>query len=583
MTGGPVLISLLRTYLQPYTRALAAVVALQFFGTIAALYLPTLNADIIDNGVAKADTTYIIQVGAIMLAVTLVQVACSIGAVWFGARSAMGFGRDTRAAVFHRVGTFSAREVTRFGAPSLITRTTNDVQQVQMLVLLTCTMMVTAPIMAVGGIIMALQQDVGLAWIIVVSVIALVIAVGLIVSRMIPQFRRMQTRIDTVNRVLREQITGIRVVRAFVREPVERERFAAANDDLTTVSLRVGRLMALMFPTVMLVMNVSSVAVLWFGGQRIEAGQMQVGALTAFLAYLVQILGAIMMATFMLVLVPRAAVSAERITEVLETESTVVSPLDPVSTVVERGHVELRGATFRYPGAEDPVVCDVSFTASAGQSTAIIGSTGSGKTTLLSLIPRLFDATGGSVLVDGVDVRELDPEVLHSRIGLVPQKAYLFTGTVADNMRYGKRDATDEEIWEALRVAQAEDFVRALPDGLGAEVSQGGTNFSGGQRQRLAIARAVIRRPEIYLFDDSFSALDLATDSRLRAALRPITRESTVITVAQRVSSIIDADQILVLDHGELVGTGTHEELLESCPTYVEIVESQRPAEEVAA
>ncbi|MFN8169671.1 MAG: ABC transporter ATP-binding protein [Candidatus Nanopelagicales bacterium] len=577
------LIALLRTYLKPYTRALVAVVVLQFLGTIAALYLPTLNADIIDNGVAKADTTYILQVGGVMLGVTLVQVACAIAAVWFGARSAMGFGRDTRAAIFARVGRFSSREVTRFGAPSLITRTTNDVQQVQMLVLLTCTLMVTAPIMAVGGIIMALKQDVGLAWIIVVSVLALVVAVGLIVSRMIPQFRRMQTRIDTVNRVLREQISGIRVVRAFVREPVERERFGAANDDLTMVSLRVGRLMALMFPTVMLVMNVSSVAVLWFGGQRINAGEMQVGALTAFLAYLVQILGAIMMATFMLVLVPRAAVSAERITEVLETESTVVAPDNPVSTVVERGHVELRGATFRYPGAEDPVVCDVSFTATAGQTTAIIGSTGSGKTTLLSLVPRLFDATGGSVLVDGVDVRELDPEVLHSRIGLVPQKAYLFTGTVGENIRYGKKDATDEEVWEALRVAQAEDFVRALELGLDAPVSQGGTNFSGGQRQRLAIARAVVRRPEIYLFDDSFSALDLATDARLRAALRPITRESTVVVVAQRVSSIVDADQILVLDHGELVGVGTHEQLLESCPTYVEIVESQRPAEEVAA
>jgi len=577
-----VLIALLRRYLKPYQAALIAVVVLQFLGTIAALYLPTLNADIIDNGVAKGDTTYILQVGGVMLAITFVQVACTIAAVWFGARSAMGFGRDTRAAVFHRVGSFSAREVTHFGAPSLITRTTNDVQQVQMLVLLTCTLMVAAPIMCVGGIVMALKQDVGLAWLIALSVTVLVVAIGLIVTRMIPQFRRMQKRIDAVNLVLREQITGIRVVRAFVREPVERERFGVANAELTDTALRVGRLMALMFPTVMLVMNVSSVAVLWFGSLRIDAGEMQIGSLTAFLSYLVQILMSIMMATFMLVLVPRAAVCAERLTEVLDTESTVVPPAAPLTGVPVTGHVELRGASFRYPGAEDPVLQDISFTAVAGRTTAIIGSTGSGKTTLLSLVPRLFDATEGSVLVDGVDVRELAPEELHSRIGLVPQKAYLFSGTVASNLRYGKEDATDEELWEALRIAQADDFVRALAEGLEAPVAQGGTNFSGGQRQRLAIARAVVRRPSIYLFDDSFSALDLGTDARLRAALRPITRESTVLVVAQRVSTIVDADQILVLDDGRIVGLGTHDELVAGCPTYAEIVDSQLPAGAVA-
>jgi len=578
----PVLISLLRRYLPPYRNALIAVVVLQFFGTLAALYLPTLNADIIDNGVAKADTAYIMRIGAVMLAITVVQVACTIGAVWFGARSSMGFGRDTRAAIFHQVGAFSAREVTHFGAPSLITRTTNDVQQVQMLVLLTCTMMVSAPIMCVGGIIMALRQDVGLAWLIALSVTVLVLAIGLIVSRMVPLFRVMQKRLDNVNRVLREQITGIRVVRAFVREPVERERFDVANADLTDVAIRVGRLMALMFPVVMFVLNASSVAVIWFGGQRIDADQMQIGSLTAFLSYLVQILMSIMMATFMLVLIPRAAVSAERITEVLDTDSTVVPTDSPVDTVVSRGTVEMVGATFQYPGADEPVLCDVSFLARAGQVTAIIGSTGSGKTTLLSLVPRLFDATDGTVLVDGVDVRDLAPDVLHSRIGLVPQKAYLFSGTVASNLRYGREDATDEELWEALRIAQADDFVAALAEGLEAPVAQGGTNFSGGQRQRLAIARAVVRKPEIYLFDDSFSALDLATDARLRAALKPTTRESTVIVVAQRVSSIVDADQIVVLDEGQLVGVGTHDELLESCPTYAEIVQSQLPAEVAA-
>jgi ATP-binding cassette subfamily B protein len=577
-----VLVRLLRTYLVPYHRLLAAVIALQLIGTLAALYLPSLNADIIDNGVAQGDTGYIVRVGGVMLTVSVVQVIATVTAVWFSARTAMGFGRDTRAAVFHRVGAFSSREVTSFGAPSLITRTTNDVQQVQMLVLLTCTMMVSAPIMCVGGIVMALREDLGLSWLIVVSVTVLVTAISLIISRMIPQFRLMQARLDVVNRVLREQISGIRVVRAFVREPVERERFGVANANLSETALRTGRLLALMFPTVMLVLNVSSVAVLWFGAHRIDAGQMQVGSLTAFLSYLLQILMSIMMATFMLVLVPRAAVCAERLTEVLETEPSVVPPTDPVRAVSSHATVELRGVSFQYPGADHAVLTDVSFRTGPGQLTAIIGSTGSGKSTLLSLVPRLVDATGGTVLVDGVDVRRLEPDLLHRLIGLVPQTSYLFTGTIASNLRYGNADATDDDLWQALRTAQAEDFVRELAEGLAAPVAQGGTNFSGGQRQRLAIARALVRRPEVYLFDDSFSALDLATDARLRAALRPLTRDAAVVVVAQRVSTIVDADQIVVLDDGEVVGLGTHESLLAGCPTYAEIVESQQPAGAVA-
>ncbi len=576
------LIKLLRTYLRPYTNALIAVVALQLVSTMANLYLPSLNADIIDKGVARGDTSYIVSTGGWMLAVTFVQIVCSIAAVYFGARAAMAFGRDVRSAIFHKVGTFSGREIAQFGAPSLITRNTNDVQQVQMLVLMTCTLMVAAPIMCVGGIIMALRQDVGLSWLMLVSIPTLVVAIGLIVVRMVPQFRLMQARIDTVNRVLREQLSGIRVVRAFVREGAEADRFAEANAALTLTALRVGRLMVLIFPTVMLILNASSVAVLWFGAARVNSGEMQIGALTAFLMYLMLILMSVMMATFMAIMIPRAAVSSDRIGEVLATDSSVVPPANPVREVHTRAELELRGVEFRYPGAAEPVLRNISFRSTAGQTTAIIGSTGAGKTTLVSLIARLFDATSGTVLIDEVGVRELDPEMLWSRVGLVPQKPYLFSGTVASNLRYGNPKATDADLWEALEVAQAADFVRAMPDGLDSPIAQGGTNVSGGQRQRLAIARALVSRPEIFLFDDSFSALDLGTDARLRKALRPHTAQATVVIVSQRVSTITDADQIIVLDGGEIVGLGRHEELLETCPTYVEIVQSQLAAEPAA-
>ena len=576
------LIRLLRTYLRPYTGPLTTVIVFQLIGTIASLYLPSLNADIIDNGVAKGDTGYIFRIGGMMLAVTLVQIVCSIVAVYFGARTAMAFGRDVRAALFHQVGTFSDREVNAFGAPSLITRNTNDVTQVQTLVVMTCTLLVAAPIMCVGGIIMALREDAGLSWLLLISVPVLIVAVGFIVSKMVPQFRKMQTRIDKINRVLREQITGIRVVRAFVREPFETQRFGVANGEVTATALRAGRWMSLMFPTVMLVLNVSSVAVLWFGGHRVDAGEIQVGSLMAFLNYLMQILMSVMMATFMFVMVPRAAVSAERIREVLTTESSVVPPSSPVTDTDGSGRLVFDHVTFGYPGANEPVLVDVSFTAEPGQTTAIIGATGAGKTTLISLIPRLFDATGGAVRYSGVDVRELAPETVWGAVGLVPQKPYLFSGTVASNLRYGKPDATDEELWAALEVAQARDFVERMPEGLDAPISQGGTNVSGGQRQRLAIARAVVRHPKLYLFDDSFSALDLTTDARLRAALRPVTRNAAVILVAQRVSTITEADQIVVLEDGRIVGLGRHEDLLKTCPTYAEIVTSQMSSEVAA-
>jgi len=569
------LMKVLRAQLGPYKKILALVVGLQAVQATAALLLPTINANIIDFGVLRGDTGYIWHEGAVMVGVTIVQGTFAATAVYFGARVAMAFGRDLRKNLFHQVTAFSAREVGSFGAPSLITRITNDVQQVQMLVVMACTMAIGAPITISVGIVMALREDIGLSTILVFAIPAAAIVLGTIVARMVPAFQLMQERIDQINRVLREQITGIRVVRAFAREPEEERRFETANDELTVVSLRAGRLMSSMFPLVNLLINLSSAAVLWIGADRISSGDINVGSMIAYLTYLVQILWSVVMATFMVSMIPRASVAAGRIQEVLDTEPSVASADNPVRELPQRGRLELSGVGFHYPGAEHAVLSNISFTTLAGTTTAIVGSTGAGKTTIVNLIPRLFDATSGSVLVGGVDVREIDPDVLSQLVGLVPQRAYLFSGTVASNLRYGRPEATEEEMWEALRVAQAEDFVRNMPGGLEAHIEQGGTNVSGGQRQRLSIARALVRKPEIYVFDDSFSALDLATDARLRGALAPYTRESAVVIVAQRVSTISTADQIVVLDDGEIVGVGTHTDLLVTCPTYAEIVESQ--------
>lgn len=577
------LLRLIRTHVRPYRWPITIIVVLQFASTLAALYLPSLNADIIDNGVARGDTGYILRVGGWMLLVSLVQAATSIGALYFGSRTAMAVGRDLRAGLFDRVARFSSQEVNHFGAPSLLTRTTNDIQQIQMLLSMGFAMLVMAPMMAIGGIVMALREDTGLAWLLLVAIPVLALVVLLIVSRMVPGFRVMQEKIDRINQILREQITGIRVVRAFVREPYETRRFGEANDDLTRVAVFTGRWMATMFPAVMLVFNLSMVAVLWFGGLRVADGAMQVGSLTAFIAYLAQILMSVMMATFVLSMVPRASVSANRITEVLETESSVVLPLEPVRAAEERGEVRFDHVTFAYPGAEAPVLSDLDFVATPGRTTAIIGATGSGKSTLVGLIPRLYDVTDGRVLVDGVDVRDMSAEDLWPRIGIVPQRAYLFSGTVRSNLQFGNPDATEDDMWHALEVAQAAGFVRAMPDGLDSPIAQGGTNVSGGQRQRLAIARAIIKRPSIYVFDDSFSALDVSTDARLRQALSEETGDATVIVVAQRVSTIMDADQIIVLEDGAIVGRGTHDELLETSGTYQEIVWSQLGTGEGAA
>ncbi|GGT48627.1 ABC transporter ATP-binding protein [Streptomyces althioticus] len=576
------LIRLLRDRLRPYKRPLALLVVLQFLQTCATLYLPTLNADIIDNGVVQGDTGYILGYGGLMIGISLAQVVCNVGAVYYGARTAAALGRDLRAAVFDRVQSFSAREVGHFGAPSLITRTTNDVQQIQMLTLMTFTLMVSAPIMCVGGVVLALGLDVPLSGVLVAVVPVLGVCVTLIVRRLRPLFRTLQERLDTVNRVLREQITGNRVIRAFVRDTYEQKRFHGSNTELTDVALRTGNLLALMFPVVMTVVNLSSIAVVWFGAHRIDSGGMQIGDLTAFLAYLMQIVMSVMMATFMFMMVPRAEVCAERVQEVLDTSSSVVPPPAPVTELRRHGHLEIRGAGFRYPGAEEPVLRAVDLVARPGEVTAVIGSTGSGKSTLLGLVPRLFDATDGEVLVDGVPVADLDPALLARTVGLVPQKPYLFAGTVATNLRYGNPDATDEELWHALEVAQGKDFVERLEGGLDAPIAQGGTNVSGGQRQRLAIARTLVQRPEIYLFDDSFSALDYATDAALRAALARKTAEATVVIVAQRVATIRDADRIVVLDEGRVVGTGRHHELMADNETYREIVLSQLTEAEAA-
>lgn len=572
------LLRLLRRFLAPYRGALTAVVLLQLVATGGMLLLPSLNADIIDRGVAVGDIGYITRTGLLMLGISAVEIGASIGAVYFAARAAMGFGRDVRSALVRQVGTFSAREFGTFGAPTLITRNTNDVQQVQMLVLMTCTIVVMSPIMGIGGVIMALREDPGTSLVLVVAVPVLIFTMAALIALMLPGFRVMQKRIDVVNRVLREQITGIRVIRAFVRDETERARFDRANDDLTATALRVGRVNSVLYPAVLLISNVSTVAVLWVGGLRIDAGAMQVGSITAMITYIAQILMAVLMTSFVAIMAPRAAVCAERILEVLDTEPTVTTPADPVRALPPRITLELRNAGFSYPGADAPVLSGVSFRADPGTTTAVIGGTGSGKSTLMRLIPRLIDVTDGRVLLSGIDVRAVDTEVLRSRIAVVPQKAYLFSGTIADNLRYGRADATDDELWHALEVAQAADFVRDTPDGLNTVLSQGGTTVSGGQRQRLAIARALVRKPSIYLFDDAFSALDPATDARLRAALAPETRNACVLIVAQRVSTVQDADRIIVLDNGTMVDSGTHLGLLGRSRTYSEIVESQRMA-----
>jgi len=576
------LVTLIRRYSKPYMPYILAVVAFQLASTIAALYLPSLNAQIIDEGVSRGDTDFIWRTGGVMLVVAFIQVGAAIAGVYFGSKTAMAVGRDLRRGVFRKVTSFSAKDVNTFGAPTLITRGTNDVQQVQMLVLMGLNFMVSTPIMCIGGIIMALREDISLSWLVWVSVPVLIVVVGYIVVRLMPLFRSMQKKIDRINEVLREQIIGIRVVRAFVREPYETERFGDANKELTDVSLKIGALFVLMFPAIGMILHLSTAAVLWFGGQRVDSGDMQVGSLTAFLQYLLQILMAVMMGTFMAMMIPRASVCADRIGEVLDVEPSIHDPAHPETPAALEGVVEYRNVTFAYPGAEAPVLSNISFTARPGETVAIIGSTGAGKSSLLSLLPRLYDVADGEVLLDGVSVSRLDRAEITRRVALVPQRPYLFSGTIEHNLRFGKTEATDEELWDALQVAQGDGFVRDKKNGLAARIAQGGTNVSGGQRQRLCIARALVTKPKVYLFDDSFSALDVATDARLRAALKPTTADATVIIVAQRISTITDADQILVLDNGRIVDRGTHDELLETSPTYQEIVESQLSVEEVA-
>ena len=566
---------LLWHYARPYRRLIAVVVALQLVSGLAWLYMPTIDAAIIDDGVVKGDTSMILRLGVVLLGVCGLEVLCSVGAVYFGSLTGMGFGRDLRSAIFHHATGLSAPDIARFGAPSLLTRTTNDVQQLQALVQMTCTVLITAPIISIGGIFMAMRQDVGLSWLLVISVPVLALANYWIVSRLLPASRRMQQLIDGINRVMREQLSGISVIRAFTRESFERRRFQDANLALSRAGLEAGRWQALLLPVNVMVINLSSVALIWFGGLRLDAGRTQVGSLIAFLSYFLLILSGVLRAAFILMMVPRASVCAERIGEVMSTDAAIVSPQRPVCPRAVNGVVRLQGATFCYPGADRAVLQGISLTARPGTMTVIVGSTGSGKSTLVSLICRLCEVTGGSVTLDGVDVRDYDLEQLWAAIGLVPQRGFLFSGTVADNLRYGNADATDAEIWEALRVASADGFVGAHPDGLDMRVSQGGINLSGGQRQRLAIARAVVRRPKVYLLDDAFSALDLHTEARVRAAFREVSAEATVLIVSQRISTMVEADQVIVVDGGRVVGSGTHESLLADCPTYGEFVDSQ--------
>lgn len=561
----------------------ALIVLLQAAASVASLMLPNLNARIIDTGVAYGDTAYIWRTGGRMLAVGGAQVVAQCLAAVLGARLAMGIGRDIRTGLFHTVLNYSSQEVDHFGAPSLITRTTNDVQQVQQLILMTCIMILGAPFTMVGAVIMALREDMGLSWIVAVAVAVLIVLVGAIVRQMTPAFRKNQRSIDRINQVVREQLSGIRVIRAFVRERRERKRFDTANRSLMLLGFRIGALFSLLIPIVMLIMNASTVGVWWFGGLRVDSGDIQVGQITAFMTYMFQMLMSVMMAAIMMIQLPRAQVCAGRIMAVLRTRSTVVPADRPVRKLAETGSMEMTDVEFSYPGAEEPVLHDINISLRPGTTTAVIGSTGSGKTTLANLVPRLYDVTGGSIKLDGVDIRRLDMDLLWSRIGLVPQRPYLFSGTVASNLRYGSPEATDDQMWAALATAQAADFVEQMDGGLEAPIAQGGSNVSGGQRQRLSIARALVKRPEIYVFDDAFSALDVATDARLRAALAAETRDAAVLIVAQRVSTIRDADQIIVLDSGRIVGRGTHAELLTECTTYQEIVHSQMSAEEAAA
>ncbi len=579
------MIALLRTYLRPYHRLVALVMVMLLVQALATLALPSLNADIIDQGIATGDNDRILFLGGVMLVVTAIMAVAAILAVYWSARVAMGFGRDLRAAIFRQVETFSQVEVVRFGSASLITRNTNDVQQVQTVVFMALTVIITGPIMIVGGIVMALREDVALSALLLVILPAMAVVIGFTMIRAVPLFQSMQQRIDRINQVLRETLAGVRVIRAFVRTRHEEARFAVANEDVFRAGLSVNRLFAITIPALTLIMNLASVAVLWFGAMRITAGAMEIGNLTAFLQYVLQIMFSVLTAIMMFILVPRAAVSSARIAEVLDTQPVIHDPERPVvpADPAAAGAVEFRDVSFRYPGAEEPVLRGISFRAEIGQTTAIVGSTGSGKTTLIDLIPRLADASAGAVLVDGVDVRDQARPALWRRIGFVPQKAYLFSGSVASNLRYGDADATDAQLWQALGVAQARDFVEAMDDGLDAAITQGGTNVSGGQRQRLAIARAIVHAPAIFVFDDSFSALDMATDARLRAALARELADATVIIVAQRVGTILDADRIVVLDAGQVVGVGTHQELLATNETYREIVASQLERTEMAA